>query len=368
MSAVRTLAQRRGDPVVTSVYLDVDGRHRPVRSECEAAFAQLAENAVQRARKVGGADLARAVGADVERMRVALARLGDRSAVRGVAMFACSGQSFFETVALPRPVRDEASFGPAPHLLQLVGALDEYERFLAVLVDWRRLRLLRVELGEVTELPALVEPAARSVDVTVELGGYGRHRAEGRRGHLRRAAEAVEKALADWPCDRVVVAGPDVSVAGLEEHLGPSVRRLIVGKAGVDVWASPRVVLDAVAAVATSAERRHEAEVVEELRQRTAGGHRGMVGLEDTFAALSRRTVATLVVSDGFTSPGAVCATCGWRGAALRLCPVCRTTTDEVTDIVGLAVAEALAQGAEVEVCQGTELDRLGRIGALERW
>lgn len=88
MSAVRTLARRRGDPVVTSV--------------------------------------------DLERMRVALGRLGDRSAVQGVAMFACSGQSFFETVLLPRPVRDEASFGPVPHLLQLVGTLDEHERFLAV--------------------------------------------------------------------------------------------------------------------------------------------------------------------------------------------------------------------------------------------
>ena len=128
------------------------------------------------------------------------------------------------------------------------------------------------------------------------------------------------------------------------------------------------MVLDAVLTVAASAERRHDAEVVEELRQGTAGGHRGVVGLEETFAALARRTVETLVVSEGFSAPGALCPSCAWAGPALRLCPVCRATTDEVVDIVGLAVAEALAQDAGVEVCRGTELDRFGRIGALERW
>jgi len=36
--------------------------------------------------------------------------------------------------------------------------------------------------------------------------------------------------------------------------------------------------------------------------------------------------------------------------------------------VVEVAVEQAVAQHATVEFCRGTELDRFGRIGAIERW
>lgn len=365
---VRELARYGGDPVVTSMYLDVDGRHRPVATDCMVAFEQLADDVRRRVRASGDTRLPRAVDADLERMRAWLARDLDRSTTRGVALFSCNDTAFFRTIEVPRPVRDHAGFGPAPHVRQLWALLDEHERVLVALVDRHRLRIVRVELGEPTELAAVDELVPRAVDTSVELGSFQRHAEDLARAHYRRAAELTERAWRDWPAARLVLGGPDRAIAAFEQHLTPPLGDRIVGRAGVRVSAPVREVARAALGVAEAAERRHEAEVVEELRQRTAGGHRAVVGLEPTLAALTQGRVATLVVSEGFTGPGARCPSCGWTGPDIRLCPTCGGTTTEIDDVVELAVGEALAHHADVELCRGTELDRLGRIGALERY
>jgi peptide subunit release factor 1 (eRF1) len=301
-------------------------------------------------------------------MRGWLGRDLDRSTTRGVALYSCSEQDFFQVVEVPRPVRDHAGLGPTPHVAQLVAVLDAHERCLVALVDHRRLRVLRVELGEVTELPGALDREARAVDTSIELGSFERHTEDVTRAHYRHAAALVERALADWPADRLIVGGPDDGVAGLEAHLPPSIRGKIIGRAGVRASANLREVADAVAGIEDAAERRRQAEVVEELRQRTASGRRGVVGLEATLDSLAQRRAGTLVVSDGFSAPGARCPTCSWRGVDVRRCPSCGSTTVEIDDVVELAVDEAAAQGAKVELCRGTDLDRFGRIGAIERY
>jgi peptide subunit release factor 1 (eRF1) len=266
-------------------------------------------------------------------------------------------------------VHDDAGVGAAPRVAQLLAVLDEYERLVAVLVDHRRVRVLLVELGELAEIAELVDWEDRAVDTTVELGGYQRHTDDRTRHHDERAARLVEHAIADWPTARIVVAGPDRTVAGLEGHLRPETRVRIVGRAGLSVAAGARDIHEAVAAIAKAAERRHETEVVEQLRQAAAqSGRRGVVGLEATLAALAEQRVGTLVVSEGFRAPGARCPDCDRTGIDVRQCPSCGTTTVEIDDVVEDAVSQALTQGATVEFARGTELDRYGHIGALTRY
>lgn len=366
-AVVRELAMYRGEPTVTSVYLDVDGRSRPVADDYRAAFEWLSADVRRRARSSGDTRLRRAVERDIERMRAWLGRDLDRSTTRGVALFSCGEQDFFEVVEVPRPLRDHAGLGPTPQVAQLVAVLDKHERCLVTLVDHRRLRVLRVELGEVTELPGTLDWEPRAVDTSIELGSFERHTEDVTRAHYRHAAGLVERVLADWPTDRLIVGGPDDGVAGLEAHLPRSIRGKIIGRTSVRASATVRQVADAVLGIGDAAERRHEAEVVEELRQRTASGRRGVVGLAASLDALARGRAVTLVVSDSFRAPGARCPTCGWRGVDVRQCPSCGTTTVEIDDVVELAVDEAAAQGTKVEFCRGTGLDRFGRIGAIER-
>lgn len=365
---VRDLAAHRGDPAVTSVYLDVDGRRRPAPADYEVAFERLADDVRRRARASDDEGLSRGVEADLDTMRGWLNRDLDRTTTRGVAMFASSDAGFFETVELPRPVRDDSGLGPAPHVGQLLSTLDEHERFLIALVDKRQLRLVRVELGEPTELPGIVEPDRRYVDKANEVQRFEHTHLEADRAHYRRAADLVERAVADWPTNRLILGGPEEAVAGTQAHLGPAVAHKIVGRVGASLDAREREIVDAATEVAEAAERRHEAELVEELRQHAAAERGGVVGLEPTLAALADKRVASLLLSEGFTAPGARCPSCGWLGPGVHVCPTCGTTTAEIENVVELAIAEALGQSATVEFCRGTELDRFGRIGAVTRY
>jgi hypothetical protein len=40
----------------------------------------------------------------------------------------------------------------------------------------------------------------------------------------------------------------------------------------------------------------------------------------------------------------------------------------EIDDVVEVAIRQAVAQGAEVEFCRSTELERFGSIAAIERY
>jgi peptide chain release factor subunit 1 len=364
---MRRLAVHRGDPVISSVYLDVDGAHRPVAAMYEEAFDQLAADLRRRARAWVNPRAVRSVDGDIGRMRVWLGGGFDRAVTRGVALFACSEQEFFEAVELPLAVRDEASIGPAPRIRQLVELLDEPEPFVLALVDRSHLRLFRIDRHTVEEVPTRVTRQERAVDTSTELGSFERRDEEAERIHLRRAAGEVDDAARSWPVRQVVLGGPDDAVAELERLLRPTTRELVIGRARVRVAAPAEEIAAAARGVADSAERRRQLEVVEKVRQHAAGA-RGVVGLEATLAALADRRVATLLVGDGFSAPGASCPTCGHLGPDIRQCPLCGGMNVHTEDIVEVAIESAVAQGADVEFCRDTELDRLGSIAAIERY
>ena len=104
------------------------------------------------------------------------------------------------------------------------------------------------------------------------------------------------------------------------------------------------------------------------MRQRAAGEHGAVTGLDASLDALAGRKVATLLVSQGFAARGGRCPACGHIGVDVRRCPACGATNTEIDDVVEVAIEEAIAQGAEVEFCRGTELDRFGSIAVVERW
>jgi len=366
-SVVRELAGWHGDPLVTSLYLDVDGRRYPRPTDYEANLGHLVRLARQRA-AAKGVPAAAAVEADLARIQSWLAAGIDRAAARGVAIFSNDRKGLFEPLLLPRPVRDQVSVAATASIGQLIGTLDDRDRSLVVLVDRRGSRLLRLELGGVHEQAGPLDEPPRQVDTDVELGSFERQREEAARQHVRRVAGAVAEELQHWPADRVILGGPVDSVAELRSTLAADVARRVVGTVTVSMSASKADVGREALDVLREVDRLEEAGVVEELRQRAAGGRGGVTGLPATLDALAARRVGTLLISRGFEAPGARCPACGHVGVATRQCPLCGTTADDLDDVVEVAVEEAFAQHATIRFCDGDELAAFGRIGAIERF
>ena len=143
---VRALAGHRGSCVVTSCYLDVDGRRHPRHADYEAQLDHLLREAPGEGRRVrirGGPVGGRrprphpALGAGRVRPLAGpgagLLRLLRRRLLRGrrVAAAGSNGMAVNHT----------------PHVRPLESILQAYERFAVVLVDRQRARLFRFELG-----------------------------------------------------------------------------------------------------------------------------------------------------------------------------------------------------------------------------
>jgi len=362
---LRQLARQTGSPAISSVYLDVDGRYRPARATVELAFESMAQSL--RLAANGDDLLLRSIEGDLHAMRTWLAHDLNRSSTRGLAMFACSSRDWFQAVPLPLPVQDAATLGPRPRLVELATLLQGQKRTLVGLVDRRRLRVFRVELRHVEEVAGVSALELRGIDTTVDMGDFHRHNDELARSHFRRTANHLDQALADWPADRLIVGGPGNAATELERYLSTPARALVAGRVNVGVSGPIGEISAAIAVAEDAIEQGTERDTVRDLREHAATG-RGVLGLGPTLDALDQGRVAMLVVSAGLTAPGMRCPKCDHLSPSETQCGRCGTPTTKMDDIIELVVGQALADDTEIRFCRVEDLDRVGRIGAVERY
>lgn len=366
---IRSLAARRGRPTVTSCYLDVDGRLHPRAVDYETQLDHLMRVARAQAAD-GGPEVVRSVDADTERISAWVKAGFDRSHTRGLALFACSAEGWFEVVEVPRPVRNEVTLDASPHVRQLESATQEYDRFMVVLVDRQRARLFRFEMGELTEHTEVLDAMPRAVERgTRTAEGVARHTGELAHKHLKHAAEVAFAEFREHPVEHLIVGGPGEVVAEFEGLLHSYLRDRVAARLSVGVTASVDEVRAAALTVDGEVARRAEAELVGQLRNALGIGDGATAGLAATLSALVERRVGVLLVSDGYQAPGWRCGKCGHLATMGRACPLCSTDMDLVDDVVEAAVEEALANKCRVQmVRENADLDVLGRIGALLRF
>jgi peptide subunit release factor 1 (eRF1) len=95
----------------------------------------------------------------------------------------------------------------------------------------------------------------------------------------------------------------------------------------------------------------------------------GSLGLEDTLQALQEQRIQTLVISEGFSAPGAICDYCSYISASTDPeCPVCDGTMQPIEDIVDHLVHRALELDMEIAFVSDPDLEQAGSIGAVWRF
>lgn len=364
--AIRDLAGfKSGAGPVVSLYLDVDGRRWPRYADCEDRAARLVKQALDRVSENGHRDAA----ADLERVEAQVRGGLARSTTRGLAVFA-SGEALWKVIELPVAVKDQLVVNECPHVHQLEGVFNNHMRFGVLLADRQRARVFVFELGEIVEKDELFEALPRHED---DAGDRDRGHERGHfeaavHQHLKHAAKAAFEVYKHRPFDHLIVGAPDDIAPELERDLHSYLKERIAARVSVPPSASEHDIRSAVLEVETRVERAKEQAMVERVRNGAAAGRGGVVGLDEVLAAIGERRVDTLVVSQGFATPGWQC-TCGQLATRGRVCAICSAEMDPVEDVVEAAMAGALHQAAHVEMCvDNADLDVAGRIGALTRF
>ena len=154
----------------------------------------------------------------------------------GLAIFACSGDGFFDAVQLEASLERRAVYvGPVPHLYPLVRLENEYPRYAAVMLEAHHARIYVFGLDTTPREAAIAGPAPRHRAV----GGWSQARFHRRAEnlHLQRLDDVVEtldRIVVEEDLRRIVVTGHDGAVPRLRDQLPTRLSEKLVDVVALD--------------------------------------------------------------------------------------------------------------------------------------
>ena len=241
------------------------------------------------------------------------------------ALFACAGGRFFETVPLPRRVRDRIVVNSSPWVRPLEAVLDEYPRCCVVALGDGNPQMWEYAQGELHRSGRF---AAADLLPGYELLVVGAHLTE------------VSEFFDELPYEvRTRVAG--TFTVGSSRAGGDGFRRHV--EAAVERYER-------------DADRRRVAAILDAV----ANTDLAALGMPQCLQAGSVGAVRQLLLREGAAASGVVCDSCGWLGLAGRECAACgcpvRPTADVLDDLV------------ETVIDQGGSIRRIREHTALSAW
>lgn len=354
---------------IWSLYLDLSPERRQ-QAPPRLRFKTLARIATERSDVIQRPAAARdALAEDQARIDSFLAGTPELEG-RGLAIFCSSELGLWRVFRLPVAVPDRLEIADRPYLRPLLTLIDEFERYLVVLIDAGTARLAEVFMGaieDVTALSTYVQPATGDwVERTTH-----RHDEQLRR-HARSVVARIETRWLEQPYDWLLIGGTEEALGALRQELPKTLRERLAGELPLSPQVDLSRVLERVLEIEREREQRIEAERVETLITSALKGGPAVLGIDDTLQAVMEERVHILLVEDGFTQPGWICAYCRSLGVrAVSACPVCGAGVSAVEDIVDVALERTLEQRGAIEILRGparSELAKHGHIGALLRY
>jgi peptide chain release factor subunit 1 len=298
---------------------------------------------------------------------------------RGLAAFSCQAKGFFRAYPLFVPLRSRARQMERPYVKPLADLLDRYGGFGVALVDRQGARLFHFHMGELREQEGTLGTSVRktkqgggstATGMRGGAAGQTRHAEEVADRNLREASRFAAKFFKDARVRRILVGGTEETVAQFLGLLPKTWQSLVVGSFPMDMNAGQAEVLERSMGLVARRDREREGQLVQGLITAAAKGREGVIGLDETLAAVHDGRTQTLIISDGYRAPGYRCAGCAYLTTqSLERCPFCGQAFDEIEDAVESVVRRVLLDGGDVEVVHGDPaLDKAGRIGALLRY
>jgi rubrerythrin len=298
---------------------------------------------------------------------------------RSWAIFSNAANGFLRALSFRVEMRSRARLLDRPYVKPLADVYDTYAHIGVALVNQEEARFFRLHLGDLTDLDQVRgQPVKR-----VKHGGASSF--PGRRGgtagqtqhadeniarNLREIAEAASRIFRASHVRRVLVGGSHDVVVRFLAALPKKWNSLVLGSFAADLKDSREEIRQQALRVAHAAELDREARTVSSVITAAAKGKGGVVRLDPTLTEVHAGHVQTLVVADGYRSPGYRCQGCGYlSGRPLEKCPFCGGAFARIDDAVELAVQRVLQDGGEVHIVHASpELEQAGSIGGLLRF
>jgi peptide subunit release factor 1 (eRF1) len=358
--------------LVTSLFLNVDATEFPSPDLLQSSFNSLMHDAESRRKDIEESlshDAMQSLRGDLEKVREFFGDGSiDREDTRGIAIFSCSGQGFWQVVAVTLPLQNRVEFGPSPMIAPLAAFLSHTKPTAILLTDRKVARILTMSHGEIKEWTEFEDwgPSLSS------QGGWSQSRYQRRvanfaKHHVDRGTELLLRLLQHYPFDWLILGTEVQMQKETVDSLHPYVRDRLIGQISVRMDADTSEVVERAREVREQVEAGHLQALMNQVQEYAGAGGRGTIGLKETLGALNEQRVHILMFEQGLTVPGSVCTNCGmiYEGD-LANCAACGGTVKSVPDVVDVAVQKAFELGSLVEVATevGT-FDPIQKIAAI---
>jgi hypothetical protein len=351
--------------LVTSFFLNCDASQFPSDDLFETSFNSTIHEAESRRKEIEDSlshDGEQSLRDDLARIRDFVSDELDRTNTNGLAIFACSGQDFWQVIQLPTAIESGIVFGSHPQVSRIATYLSRDKPTAILLTDRQNARILTLKGGELREWSTFTD----FVPQRSTQGGWSQMRYQRRvdnfaKHHVDHAAELVLKLLQHYPFDWLIL-GTEVQVEhDLKNDMHPYLKDRVIGEIHLRIDAGIDEILEKANELREQTEGRLIADLMARVQEYTGAGGRGTIGLAETLQALNEQKVHILLVQEGYAVPGSECRNCGMLFAEQRdRCSACNEPATPVENVVDSAMQRAFELGSTVEVA--TETDQLEPI------
>jgi len=299
---------------------------------------------------------------------------------RGLAVISASERNFWWVFHSAVPFRDELVVKSDPYLEPLVMQLDQYQRYLVVVVGGEEARLLIANMGMIVEITDFYRPLSddnpsRDGARDGGWGGMGGLREQRRKEHTQRilykdVAVAMDGLMKREEIKRVLLGGTDQARGHLKSMLPETLAQKVVGEFHVDRNAGLKELLEKVAPTMKEVEHHFEKKALQELFDKSGKEGGSVFGLDAVLNALQQGNVRKMYLIADHTEKGMACRSCKALTPIVEgPCPYCGGELFSVPHMFDLAMQKSLDQNARVDIIQhAPELSKAGGIGALLRY
>jgi peptide chain release factor subunit 1 len=217
----------------------------------------------------------------------------------GVAIFACSAGELFEAVQVGAGIdRHWLYIGDQPHLYPLARLESQFPRYAAVLADTNTARILLFADGElVTTREVQGVKTRRSSQGGWSQARYQRHISNFHLHHAKEVVEALDRIVQQEGITQILIAGDEVITPLLRDQMPKHLADKVVDHLRVDTRAPIADVLRISLEALQRLDQRTDRERVEAAIGNYRAGGLGVVGPEDTLAALIAGQVDELLIA-----------------------------------------------------------------------
>jgi peptide chain release factor subunit 1 len=298
-----------------------------------------------------------------------------------VAIFACSAGELFETVQMAAPIdRHWLHIGDSPHLYPLARLESQHPRYAAVVADTNTARILVFAAGQVVSDREISNIKTRSTS----QGGwsqarYQRHIVNFHQQHAKEVVDMLERIVRDEGIEHIVLSCDEVSLPLLRSQMPKQLEAKIVDNVRLEAHAPADAIVRRTQEAMQRVNERTDREKVDAAVGAYRAGALGVVGPEETLAALLKGQVDELLISASMRQMHGVPIgkPIGSANDAVLLEPVVETISageaaDSSPEVVRLAdelITKAKQTAARITFIEDPELlKNYGGVAALLRF